>query len=87
LTLTVDRLGGSVHGVASGPIGDAVLLGTRAGDAITASVSRRDPLDRGFTGTLRLNLSGERLFGTMRLSVSDARLVREASVTLSREKP
>jgi hypothetical protein len=87
VSLSVDRKLGLVRGAAGGPIGDVVLTGAISGDTITASVLRKDPLDRGFTGTAVVKAEGDRLVGTMRLSVANARVVREASVTLTREKP
>ncbi len=85
-SLTVDRQSGAVHGTAGGPIGDVVLSGSFSGDTLTASVLRKDPLDRGLTGTLIAKKEGDRLVGAMRLSVANARVIREATVTLSREK-
>jgi hypothetical protein len=87
VSLTLDRKSGTVRGVAGGPIGDVVLTGALTGDAITASVLRKDPLDRGLTGTAVAKAEGDHLVGTMRLSVANARVIREASLTLTREKP
>jgi hypothetical protein len=87
LSLSIDRKSGAVQGVAGGAIGDATLSGTLSGDTLTASVSRKDPLDRGLTGTAVTKASAERMVGTMHLSVANARVIREASVTLHRENP
>ena len=86
LSLSIDRKSGAVQGVAGGAIGDATLSGTMSADTLTASVSRKDPLDRGLTGTAVAKASADRMVGTMHLSVANARVIREASVTLHRER-
>jgi hypothetical protein len=86
LSVTIDRKTGAVHGAADGPIGDTLLVGAMQGETLTASVVRKDPLDRGLTGTAVAKSSGDSVTGTMRLSVANARVVREATFTLAREK-
>jgi hypothetical protein len=87
MSISVDRATGAVRGVLGGAIGEATLSGSASGDTVTASVSRKDPLDRGLTGTAVAKTSGDNMVGTMRLSVANARVIREASFTLSRGKP
>ncbi len=85
ISLEVNRQSGAVRGTATGAIGEAVLSGDISGDTLMASVLRKDPLDRGFTGTAVLKAEGDKMEGTMKLTVSDARVIREAHVTLTRE--
>jgi hypothetical protein len=84
MSLSVSRSSGEVRGTGEGPLGSIVLVGVVVDDAITVSVSRKDPLDRGLTGTGVARVAGDKITGTMRLSVADARVIREATFTLSR---
>jgi hypothetical protein len=83
LTLTVDPTTHGVHGTADGAIGDVVVVGSTAEDTLTASVLRKDPLDRGLTGTLVAKTSGDAMTGSMKLSVANARVIREVTFTLT----
>jgi hypothetical protein len=97
ISLTLDRKAGVILGVAGGAIGDVVISGSlfpeeagspsSGGQTITATVGRKDPLDRGLSGTLGAKAEGDKLTGTMRLSAANARVVREASFTLARDRP
>ncbi len=87
MALTLRRGNRRVTGTGSGAVGDVLFEGTMDGDLLTASVLRKDPLDRGFTGTVVGNVSGDQLVGTMRLSLADARVIRHAKFTLTRSKP
>jgi hypothetical protein len=77
---------GRIHGTASGPIGDVVVLGSVEGEAFTASILRKDPSDGGLTGTAVGRVSHDQIVGTMRLSFADARVIREARFTLARRR-
>jgi hypothetical protein len=83
MTLTVNRSTGEVRGAGEGPIGRVLFSGVVADDALTMSVGRQDPMDRGLTGTAVAKVSGDKMTGTMRLSVADARVIREATLVLS----
>jgi hypothetical protein len=85
LSLAMNRTSEEVRGTGEGPIGNVVLSGVVTGGAITLSVSRKDPLDRGLTGTAVAQVSGDKISGTMRLSQADARVIREATLHLVRE--
>jgi hypothetical protein len=97
MSVKLDRKAGVIHGVAGGAIGDAVISGALVpeevrspgsrGERIMASVARKDPLDRGLSGTLEATAQGDKLIGTMRLSPANARVVRQASFTLTRDPP
>jgi hypothetical protein len=85
ISLTIQ--GARVTGTGSGPIGDVVWLGAVDDERLTASVQRKDPLDRGFTGTAVGKVSRDHIVGTMRLSLADARVIRDVKYSLSRTKP
>jgi hypothetical protein len=87
LALTIHGAARRLTGTGSGALGDLVWVGALDGDTLTASVQRRDPLDRGFTGTAVGKVSGDEIVGTMRLSLADARIIRGARFTLTRGKP
>jgi hypothetical protein len=84
MSLSLNRSTGEVRGTGEGPIGDVVFAGAIVSDAILLTVSRKDPLDRGLTGTAVATLSVDRIAGKMRLAVADARVIRQATLTLSR---
>jgi hypothetical protein len=86
LSLTLQRGPGRVSGTGSGAIGDVVWVGVLDGDRLTANISRRDPLDRGLTGTAVGKVSPEQIVGTMRLSLADAHVIRNASFVLAQRK-
>lgn len=85
ISLTIQ--GARVTGTGSGPIGDVVWSGAIDNERLTASVQRKDPLDRGFTGTAVGKVSRDHIVGTMRLSLADARVIRDVQYSLSRTKP
>ncbi len=87
LSLTIDRKSGSARGVATGALGEVVLAGAVTADELTFSVTRKDPRDRGLTGTGVAKISGAAATGTMRLSRGDAHVIREANFSLSRTPP
>ena len=57
------------------------------GDELTFTVLRKDPLDRGLTGTGAGKVTAAATEGTMRLSRSDAHVIREARFSLARVAP
>lgn len=85
--LTITIRGARVTGTGNGAIGDIVWVGSIEGERLTASIQRKDPLDRGFTGTAVGKASQDHIVGTMRLSGADARLIREVNYSLARAKP
>jgi hypothetical protein len=84
MTLTVDGTTQRVEGTAAGAIGEVLLTGAAQGGQVTASVRRKDPADRGLTGTLVATQTADKVDGTMRLSFGDAHILREASFTLAK---
>jgi hypothetical protein len=87
MTLTVNSTTHDVHGTADGAIGSVVIVGSISENSVTASVLRKDPADQGLTGTVVAKVTGEALTGTMRLSVANARVIREVKFSLSPAKP
>jgi hypothetical protein len=87
LALTLEREAHRVTGTGGGSLGDVILVGGVDGETLTASVLRKDPLDRGLTGTAVGKVHGDQIDGTMRLSLADARIIRDAKFTLARSKP
>ena len=86
LTLTVDT-GGRISGVSEGgPLGNTIIEGTAAGSTLLATIRRKDPSDMGLTGTLVATVAGKKLQGTMKLSESNAAVVREAAITAEAEQ-
>jgi hypothetical protein len=84
LSLTVDSGTNLVRGVGGGPIGDVVLAGAVTDGHVTFTVLRKDPRDRGLTGTGWGRVEGDLLRGTIRLSQGDAHIIREARFTLAK---
>ena len=85
MTLTIDP-GGHVSGTTEGPLGAATLNGVIEHEQISAKVDRKD-LDRGLTGTATGKVTGDKgdkIEGTMRLSLPEANVLR--AVTFSLEK-
>jgi hypothetical protein len=87
LSLTVDEKTHVARGALSGPLGEAILTGAVTGDELTFTVLRKDPLDRGLTGTGAGKVSLATTEGTMRLSRSDAHVIREATFSLAKVGP
>ena len=84
LSFSVDAKTSLVRGTASGPLGDVVIAGAVTNEEVTFTVVRKDPTDRGFTGTGEGKVTGDSLTGTIRLSRGDAHVIREAKFTLTR---
>jgi hypothetical protein len=85
LTVTIDGASGRVTGEIAGPLGPASVEGLAVDGKVTASVRRKDPTDRGFTGTLVGSIAGERLDGTMSVSLGQASALRGATFSLAAE--
>jgi hypothetical protein len=83
VTLTVDPASGRVQGTVDGPLGPATVDGVAQDGKVAATIRRRDPGDRGFTGTLEGSLSGDHGEGTMSLSLAEASALRSATFTLA----
>ena len=87
ISLTIDGATARATGTLVGPLGPAVVAGDVAGGTLTASVRRKDPTDRGFTGTLRATVTADRIDGTMTLASAEGAMQRTATVTLTPAAP
>jgi hypothetical protein len=83
ISLTVDRATGRVRGKVDGVLGPATVDGLAADGKIAATVSREDPADHGFTGTLSGDVGDASTRGTMNLALADVSAVRNATFALS----
>jgi hypothetical protein len=82
LTVTIDGVSGRATGEVGGPLGPATVEGLAADGKLTATVRRKDPTDRGFTGALVGSITGEKVDGTMSVSLGQASSLRSASFSL-----
>jgi len=87
ITLTIDNASGRAAGTIEGPLGPALVSGDVAGGTLTGSVRRKDPADRGFTGTLRASVTADKIDGTMTLASADGAVQRNATATLTPAAP
>jgi hypothetical protein len=76
ISLTVEPDGRVAGETTTGPLGASVILGMRDGDALTATVRRKEKADEGLTGTLVATVKGDTLEGTMKLAEFNAAVVR-----------
>jgi hypothetical protein len=83
LVVVLDSASGRATGTVDGVLGPAVLEGRLAGDQLAAAVRRKDPADRGFTGTLLGAVSGAHATGTMTVSSAEGGILRTATFDLS----
>jgi hypothetical protein len=83
IALTVDRATRRVQGKVDGVLGPATIEGVAIDGKITATVSREDPKDHGFTGTLSGDVGDTATRGTMNLALADVSAVRNATFELS----
>jgi hypothetical protein len=83
IVLTLDRGTGRAQGTVDGALGPATIDGVAVDGRITASVSRADPSDHGFTGTLQGSIADAGVQGTMNLTQADVTAVRNASFELA----
>lgn len=84
-TLALEITGTQVTGTLDGPLGPATVRGIVDGTQVTGWIERKTASDMGFSGTL-IGTLGATLEGTMRLSVHDAHIIREAKFSLARGK-
>ena len=83
ITLTVDRSTRRVQGRVDGVLGPAILDGVALDGKIMAKVSREDPADQGFTGTLSGDIADAGTSGTMNVALADVSAVRNATFELA----
>ncbi len=83
IALTVDRATGRVRGKVEGVLGPAAIDGVASDGKIAANVSRDDPTDHGFTGTLSGDLGDAGTQGTMNVALADVSAVRNATFALA----
>ncbi len=83
IALTVDRGTGRLQGTVEGALGPATIDGVAVDGTMTATVSRADPSDHGFTGTLQGALGDASAQGTMNMTQADVTAVRNATFELS----
>jgi hypothetical protein len=82
LTLSADG-DGRVHGVVDGALGPAHVDGYFADGILGAQVTRQDPRDHGFSGVLTGKASGDRLEGTLNVSLAAGGALRAAAFLLT----
>jgi hypothetical protein len=82
LSATVDP-GGRVTGTLEGPLGPLLVTGLVAGKAFSAELTPKEPAT-GFTGAATGAIEGDKITGTMRLSLPTGNVIRMASFTLDR---
>jgi hypothetical protein len=83
IALTVDRATWRVQGKVEGVLGPAIVDGLAQDGKMTATVSREDPTDHGFTGTLSGDIADAATSGTMNLALADVSAVRNATFELA----
>jgi hypothetical protein len=64
-------------------LGPAVIEGVVADGKLSAAVRRKDPTDRGFTGTMLGQLTADRVEGTLDVSLGTASVLRTATFALT----
>jgi hypothetical protein len=84
LELTVDPTTHRVFGTLDGPLGPATIDGFASGHALTATLARKDPADRGFAGTLVGAVDDDAVTGVVHAALAEASAVRTAIFSLSR---
>jgi hypothetical protein len=83
LNLTIDAPTGRVSGAIDGPLGPATLDGFASDGGVAATLTRKDPSDRGFTGTMVGAIAGDKLTGTMHVSAAEVSAVRTVTFALT----
>lgn len=83
IALMVDPMTRRVQGKVDGALGPATIDGVAVDGKITATVSREDPADHGFTGTLSGEMGDAGATGTMNVSLADVSAVRNATFELA----
>jgi hypothetical protein len=85
IAMHVDPATGRVLGVLDGSLGPAAFDGLLSDGRLTATISRRDPADEGFMGTMVGSLARDRAEGTMNVSLAQAGAIRTATFTMAPE--
>ncbi len=85
MTVSVDPSGRVSGEIEEGPASPALIDGVLSEGEIRANVRRKDPKDNGLTGTLQAKLAGANVEGVMKLAESNAAIVREAKVSLTKK--
>jgi hypothetical protein len=83
ITLSVDRNTGRIQGAVEGPLGPATVDGYADGATMSATVARKDPTDRGFTGTLDARRDDAGVSGTLNVALAEVSAVRTATFHLT----
>jgi hypothetical protein len=83
LAISIEPSSGRVVGTVDGPLGPALIDGFVSEGKLTATLVRKDPSDRGFTGTLIGAIEHDRATGTMSVSTAQANAIRTATFTLA----
>lgn len=83
LTVTIDGTG-RVDGTTEGALGAGTVSGLFKEDTLTARIAPKDP-NVGFTGTAVGKREGDAIKGQMRLSQSNASVIREATFSLAKK--
>jgi len=84
LSLAIDAAGGVTGTSEGGPLGAAIIEGKSDGQALAATVRRKDPGDNGLTGTLLATVDGSKVDGTMKLAEFNAAVVRTAAFSVTK---
>jgi hypothetical protein len=84
IVVKIDR-DGKVSGALEGPLGPLRIAGQLAAKEFSAALVSGDPA-RGFAGTAVGAEDGDRIAGTMRLSLPTGNVLREASFALERKR-
>jgi hypothetical protein len=84
LELTVNPTTHRVLGTLDGPLGPATIDGFASGHALTATLARKDPADRGFAGTLVGTVDDDAVTGIVHAALAEANAIRTATFSLSR---
>jgi hypothetical protein len=83
IVLTVDRSTRRVQGTIDGVLGPATIDGLAQDGKITATVSRQNPADQGFTRTLSGDMADAGTSGTINVALADVSAVRNATFVLA----
>jgi hypothetical protein len=83
LAIAIDAATGRLTGTLDGPLGPALIDGVAKDGQLAATLVRKSPEDRGFTGTLLGTVEGDHVSGTMNLSSAEASSIRTADFRLT----
>ena len=76
---------GTIHGSASGALGEHAVVGQVEGDALRIRFVPKAPGDRAFGGVAVLARDGDAMKGRLQGSTGDSKTVRDALISVSRE--